>query len=375
MKRVYLDNNATTRALTAVKDAVTDVLGDGFGNPSSPTLEGGRALERLTTARDAVAALTGAEAHQIFFTSGCTEGNNTCLRLALDEPRRLITTGTEHASVSAVADWLEASGVTVVRLSATNGEVSAGQVRNALDQGASLVSIQWANSETGVLQPIADIARVCAQAGAPLHVDAAQAVGRIPIDLHDCPIDYLTFSGHKLHAPQGVGVTFARVPDKLPRMMIGGEQEGGRRAGTENLPGIAGLGAACEARAANLTGAVRHMASLRDRFEQSVLEMVPGAIVNGGDSPRVCNTSNIRFPVDGQALVAQLSGLGIVCSQTSACSSNSPEPSKVLTMIGLSRDEAFASVRFSFSCLNTTDDVDAAVDAIARICERLPRLV
>ena len=371
MKRLYFDNNATTFALSVVKDAVTEILCEEFGNPSSPTLEGGRALERLSATRDAVAALINAESDQIFFTSGCTESNNACLQLALDEPRKLITTSIEHASVSAVADWLEASEVTVVRLSGKNGTVSAEQVREEINEGASLVSIQWANSETGVLQPIADIASVCAQAGVPLHVDAAQAVGRVPINLRDCPIDYLTFSGHKIHAPQGVGVTFARSPKKLPSIILGGDQEGGRRAGTENLPGIAGLGAACEARAADLTGAMEHMTSLRDRFERSVLEVVPGAIVNGADRPRVCNTSNIRFPVDGQALVAQLSGMGIVCSQTSACSSNSPEPSKVLTMLGLSRDEAFASVRFSFSYLNTMADVDAGIDAIACVYKRL----
>lgn len=374
MTRVYLDNNATTPALPAVRDAVLGVLESGFGNPSSPTLQGAQALEKVVGARDSIAAFLGADPAQVFFTSGCTEGNNTVLRRALEHPRRLITTATEHASVTAVADWLESRGVEVVRLSGPDGRISAGQVRSALDNGASLVSVQWANSETGVLQPIEEIAHACVDAGVPLHVDAAQAVGRMPIDLGACPIDYLTFSGHKLHAPPGIGVTFARNPDEIPRLILGGEQEAGTRAGTENLPGIVGLRAACDARAANLTDAMQWMTQLRDRFEHRVLAEIPDSKVNGRESPRVGNTSNIRFPVDGQALVAQLSGAGVVCSQTSACSSNSPEPSKVLTQIGLSRDQAFASVRFSFSCMNTTGDADVAVDAIARICERLPRL-
>jgi cysteine desulfurase len=296
------------------------------------------------------------------------------MRRALEEPRKLITTATEHASIAAVADWLEAANVEVVRLTGTNGRVSSQQVEASLADGASLVSIQWANSETGVLQPIEAVADVCRLAGVPLHVDAAQAVGRLPIDLQSCPIDYLTFSGHKLHAPQGVGVIFARDPDSLPPLLLGGGQEAGRRAGTENLPGIAGLRVACETRARHLPNAIAQMQKLRDRLEQGILASVPGVVVNAADSPRVCNTTNIRFPVDGQALVAQLSAAGIVCSQTSACSSQSPEPSRVLTAIGLSRDEAFASVRFSFSYLNTEQDVDVAVNAIAGICERLPSL-
>ena len=369
---VNLDNNATTQPSRLVRESVADALSaDWFGNASSPNARGARARQKIEAAREAVAALTGADPFQVLFTSGCTEGNNTVLRIALESPRRLITTQTEHASVEDVAAWLEELGVEVVRLSGIDGVVKLDDLSAALEKPASLVSVHWANSETGVLQPIREIAQLCHQAGVPLHVDAAQAVGRERIEFNALGLNYLTFSGHKLHAPQGIGALIARRTKTLPQLLRGGDQEDGRRAGTENLPGITGLAAACEERAKVFQEAVAHMQRLRDRFEASVLKAVSGAQVNAGTAPRVCNTTNIRFPIDGQALIAQLSARNVICSQTSACSSRSPEPSKVLTAIGLSQNEAYSSVRFSFSAMNFDQDVEVAVQAIVRACERL----
>jgi cysteine desulfurase len=375
MTGVYLDNNATTEPSPAVREAVFAALGpDGFGNASSPTPHGQRARSYIEHARDSVGRLVGSDPMQVLFTSGCTEGNNIVLRLALKGPRRLITTETEHASVGEVASWLETLGVEVVRLRGLDGRIDPDDLATALETPAALVSIQWANSETGVLQPVAELAEVCRIAGVPLHVDAAQAVGREEIGFDALGLDYLTFSGHKLHAPQGVGALIARDPGTLPRLLRGGDQEQGQRAGTENLPGISGLSAACAERADGLAAAAAQMRGLRERFETALLWSVPSAKVNAASSPRVCNTSNVRFPVDGQALMAQLTAAGVICSQTSACSSRAPEPSKVLTAIGLSRDEAYSSVRFSFSVMNTDHDVDVAVDAAASACRRLAEL-
>ena len=375
LKSVYLDNNSTAPPSFFVRKRVAEALSeDGFGNASSPNAQGARARQKIEGARDAVAALTGTDPYQVLFTSGCTEGNNIVLQRALESPRRLITTQTEHASVEEVAAWLEELGVEVVRLSGSDGRVGLDDLCAALEKPASLVSVQWANSETGVLQPIPEIAQLCRQAGVPVHVDAAQAIGRERIEFDALGLDYLTFSGHKLHAPQGVGALLARRTEALPQLLRGGDQESGRRAGTENLPGITGLAAACEERTKGFQEAVSHMERLRDRFEASVLDAVPGARVNAGTAPRVCNTTNIRFPIDGQALMAQLAAANVICSQTSACSSHSPEPSKVLTAIGLSRDEAYGSVRFSFSSMNSEQDVELAVEAIFRACQRLHNL-
>lgn len=371
MELVYLDNNATTPPLPEVGAAVVEALTEGFGNPSSPTMRGALALARVVAARDAVAALIGAHPESILFTSGCTEGNNAVLRLARSGPRRLVTTAFEHASVTEVARALGAEAVDVAVLRGQQGRIDVAQLREALTRPTALVSVQWANSETGVIQPIEAIAEVCREAEVPLHVDAAQAVGRLPIDLAKTPIDFLTFSGHKLHAPPGIGVVFARDPQRLPQLLFGGEQQYGRRAGTENLPGIAGLRAACAHRIEGFESTVAQMSRLRDTFEARVIAEVPGCEVNGTSQPRVCNTSNIRFPVDGQALTALLGASGIACSQTSACSSHSPEPSKVLTAMGLSRDEAFSSVRFSFSAMNTDEDVEQALEAIQAAYTRL----
>lgn len=375
MREIYLDNNATTRPLDSVVDEVAARMREGFGNPSSVHGRGAAARMALTRARNCVATLIGAKPQEIIFTSGGTEANNMALRCVLDDdrPRRLITTTVEHSSILKTAAWLESRGVAVAYLPVDKqGQVSPDALRAALREPAGLVSIQWANSETGVLQPIAECGAICRQAGVAFHTDAAQAVGRLPIAVADLPVDMLSFTGHKLHGPQGTGVLWAREPAQVSPLVHGGDQEGGRRAGTENLPGWTGLAAAADARKVNLREAVEQMRSLRDRFERSLLEHIPGLAVNGHSEYRVCNTSNLRFPrIDGQALVAQLDREGILCSQTSACTSHRPEPSYVLLAMGLSEDEAYASVRFSFSVLNTKDEIDRAVEVVSQLHKRL----
>lgn len=375
MQTAYLDNNATTPLSPRVRDRIASVIRrEHYGNASSPHGFGRQARTAIETARDQVARLTGGDPLQVVFTSGCTEANNMALKRAVDPPQRLITSTTEHASVREPAAGLETQGVEITRLSGAWGRIEPETLAEALERPASLVSIQWVNSETGVVQPIPELAKVCRSAGVPFHVDAAQAVGRIAIHFEANGIDYLSFSGHKLHAPQGVGALLARDPQSLPRLLHGGGQEGGRRAGTENLLGIIALGVACEERAECFEQAKAWMRHLRDRFEAEILEAIPGTEVNGASAPRVANTTNLRLPVEGQAMLAQLEAQQVFGSQSSACSSQMPAASEVLKSLGLSSEEAFSSVRFSVSAMTTEQEIAHAVRAMTEIYPRLQAL-
>ncbi len=374
---IYLDNNATTAPLDAVKSEVVACLEHGFGNPSSPHGRGNACRATLTMARERVAGLIGAKAEQVHFVCSATEGNNTVQQSVLHcgGLKRVVTTSVEHASVLDTAAFLEDRGIEVSYLPVDGaGRVRRSDLEAALQDGPALVSIQWANSETGVVQPVEEFGELCHEYRALFHVDAAQAVGRIPVHMDALPIDFLTFTGHKLHGPQGTGVLCAKNPNWLVPLLHGGDQEKDLRAGTENVPGIVGLGRAAHERCTNFDEAVQHMRDLRDRFESAILDRVDGVSVNGDPEHRVCNTTNLRFAeIEGQALMAQLDRRGILCSQTSACTSQKPEPSYVLRRMGLSEDEAFASVRFSFSVLNTREEVDRAVEAIDEVVTRLTR--
>lgn len=376
-REVYLDNNAATAALAPVARVVADALIEGFGNPSSPHGRGDAAQRRLERARGIVADLLGAEPEQIVFVSGGTEANNAVLAL---RPSLLITSAVEHASILAPARRLAAEGCRVVVIDVDHaGCVRLGALEEALraraEAGACLVSIQWTNSETGVVQPVEEIARLCRRHGALFHTDAAQAVGRLPMDLQHLSADFLTFSGHKLHAPPGTGALFVRRPGSFAPFILGGGQEAGLRSGTPNLPGILGLAVAVEERARDLPNAIARLTGLRDAFEAGILAVVPDVVINGASAERVGNTSNLRFAgIDGQALLAALDRAGLRCSQASACSSGRPEPSHVLRAMGLTEGEAYASLRFSFSLLNTMSDVDFAVAAIRDAVARLRAL-
>lgn len=373
---IYLDNNATTQALPAVIEAVAGVLGEDFANPSSPHGRGAHGKRLLMIAREQAAGLLGCDSAAVTFTSGATEGNNAVIGMARRAGLRVVCSAGDHASILETARRTAAddAATAVIRLD-PSGLVDLADLEVVLADGRpSLVALHWVNSETGVIQPVTQIVEIGRRHEAVILIDAAQAVGRLPIDAAALDVDYLTFSGHKLHAPQGTGALITRRGLSPPILLFGGGQERGCRAGTENLPGIVGLGVACEARRQHLAGDIARMTALRDRFETAVLARVDDVVVNGS-VPRVFNTSNLRFSgVDGQALVAQLDRKGIACSQASACSSHRPEPSAVLRAMGLGEEEAFQSVRFSFSILNTDDEIDRAIEIVQSVVQHL-RLV
>lgn len=379
MTECYFDNNASTVCLESVAESVRLALTNGYGNPSSAHARGALARQALRNAREMIARFLYCEPEQIIFTSGATESNNSLLKNAAKSTAEpvIASCAVEHPSVKRMLEVFEAAGMAkVVWLPVdSNGLIPMRILESALSERPTLLSLQWVNNETGVIQPIGLISELCKRYQVPLHVDAAQAVGRIPIALNELNIEFLTFSGHKLHAPMGVGVTYVRSPRGLSPDIWGGDQEFGLRAGTENFPAIAGLATACEERGKTLSESIAYMASLRDQFEGRLLREFDSVQINGMDAPRICNTSNFRFEgVDGQALMAQLDRAGVRCSQTSACSSNRPEPSRVLRAMGLTEDEAFASLRFSFSVLNTRAEIDKAIDILKQAVSRLRAL-
>ena len=377
-REIYLDNNATTSPHPEVIEAVAQAMAAGFGNPSSAHCGGRRARQVLRDSREQVSGLVGASPEDVVFTSGATEANNLVLQSLLAREfsdYRLITSGVEHSSILSVAEHLSSRGVEVVVLPVdTDGLVALDAVVSAIQPGRTLVSIQCANNETGVLQSIEQLAVTAHCSGALFHTDAVQGVGKTPIDLASIPIDFLSLSGHKLHGPLGIGALVGPGIHRLPSLLYGGTQEAGLRPGTENLPGITGLACALELRALRFGSVAEHTRRLRDRFESGLIKRGLVASVNGGGAFRVPNTSNIRFgDIDGDALTIQLDQRGIQCSQSSACTSQKPEPSYVLRAMGLSEVEAFASVRFGFSELNTMQEVDRAVNAVTDVHASLAR--
>lgn len=375
---IYLDANASTQPLPEVIEAVGSAMACRWHNASSGHGPGRSARAVLEAGRDAVELLLGGvRAEDVIFTSGGTEANNIAIGWA-DEATTILTSSVEHAAIAAPALLARSRGAALVVLPVgAAGVVDPDALRRELGRvpGKVLVSIQWANGETGVVQPVAEFGGIVAgREGAAFHCDAAQAVGRMPIDLHGARIHSLAFSGHKLHGPAGIGVLALSDPAAFtpPPLILGGGQEGGVRSGTPAVPLAAGLATALRARAAALGAFLAHMAEMRDDFERQLLDLVPDARVNGGSSPRVCNTSSIRVPgVDGMALVANLDAAGVYCSQASACSSARPEPSQVLTAMGLPAREAFECVRFSFSVLNTGREAAAAARAVASTVRHL----
>ena len=377
-RRINLDANANASPSTVVIEAILAALHD-VGNPSSAHAAGQDARITLENARDAVASLCdGMLPEDVIFTSGCTEANNVIVASARMTNATLITSSVEHASIARAAEALAASGGKVVMLPvAGSGLVDLRALREALRsaEGPVFLSVQTANSETGVIQPIETIAALAAEHPNVLfHSDAAQGFGKriLPVGQHRGP-HVISVSGHKMHAPMGVGALLLREgEDRIRPLMLGGDQERGLRAGTQPLALIAGFAAACTERYLKLEEHVTRMRSLRDRLEAGIRTAIPSVTVNGGEAPRLPNTSNIRFPgKDAMALIAQLDAEGVLASQGSACHSQRPEPSPVLIAMGLSEEEAFASVRFSVSPLNTEDEIDSAVEVIVSACDKL----
>ncbi|MGB9406540.1 MAG: cysteine desulfurase family protein [Terracidiphilus sp.] len=374
---MYLDNNATTELLPEVREAILRVVGMRASNASSAHTAGDSARMLLSESRMAVARLIGALPDTIVFTGSGTESNNLVLHSAVaassDIRCQIVTSPIEHASVLRTCEYLAARGVEIIYLPVDRaGVVSLVAAEKVIAAKTSLVSVQWVNNETGVIQPVEEIGKICRSRQVPLHTDAAQAVGKLAIDIADMPVDFLTITAHKWHGPAGAGAVYVRPSAKLAPLIHGGGQERGIRAGTENLLGVAGMGKAAEVRASRQPGVWRYLQDLRDEFESLILERIQCVRINGKEANRVCNTTNLLFEgVDGQAMVAQLDSKGLFCSQGSACEAQRPEPSHVLRAMGLSEADAYASIRFSFSELNTPEDVRAAVNAVVTVCQQL----
>jgi len=377
MRRVYLDNNATTPVLLEVFEAMRPYFAEHFGNASSIHHHGQETRAAVERARESVAELLACRASEIVFTSGGTEGDNLAISGLARDSDHVISSTIEHHAVLNSCKHLEAMGCEVTYVPVDGrGLVDPEDVRRALRPKTKLITIMMANNEMGVLQPVEEIGKIAAEADVYFHTDAVQAAGKVEIDVKRIACDLLSISGHKLHAPQGVGALYVRKGTILQPMFYGGSHERSRRAGTENVPGIIGLGKAAEiAREALERGDLTKMSALRDRIEQTILSEVEATGVNGQGAPRVPNTTNIHFDyIEGEALVIALDLKGLAVSTGAACSSGAIEPSHVLTAMGLPPEIARASLRFSLGKQNTAADVQFALDLIPQTVARLREL-
>jgi cysteine desulfurase len=380
MRRVYLDNNATTPLLPEVLEAMLPYYGEHFGNASSIHHHGQETRGAVERARESVAALLGCRASEIVFTSGGTEADNLAIFGITRAGDHIISSTIEHHAVLNACKNLAAKGyeVTYIPVDA-RGLVDPADIKRAIRQNTKLISIMLANNETGVVQPIAEIAKIAGEAGVYFHTDAVQAAGKIPLDVTQIGCNLATISGHKFHGPQGVGALYVRKGTRLDPMLYGGSHERSRRAGTENVPGIVGLGKAAQLAMAGLEkGSDATMTMTievaRDRIEKELLQ-IEAAGLNGEGAPRVPNTTNIYFDgIDGEALVIALDLKGLAVSTGAACSSGAIEPSHVLTAMGLHQDRAKASIRFSLGKQNTQADIDFALSIIPETVARLRSL-
>ena len=374
MERIYLDNNATTPVLPEVFEAMRPYFGERFGNASSIHHHGQETRAAVESARESVADLLGCRASEIIFTSGGTEGDNLAIAGLVKAGDHVITSSIEHHAVLHACKHLgeRACEVTVLPVDG-RGQVGPDDVGRALRRNTKLISIMMANNETGVLQPVDAIGKIAAEAGVSFHTDAVQAAGKVAIDVKRIGCHALSISGHKMHAPQGIGALYVRKGTKIEPLFYGGAHERSRRAGTENVPGIVALGKAAQLAKHALDRADdQKMALLRDSLEQGILTQVEDAGVNGDGAPRVPNTTNIHFEhIEGEALVIALDLKGLAVSTGSACSSGAIEPSHVLIAMGLRTERAKSSVRFSLGKQTTAKDIDRAVvlvpDAVARL--------
>jgi cysteine desulfurase len=374
MRRIYMDANASTPLLPEVLDAMRPWLLESFGNASSIHQHGQQARAAVEHARESVAALLNCRPAEIVFTSGGTESDNLALFGLVQPGDHLITSSIEHHAVLYSAERLRDRGVEVTFLPVSRqGQVDPGDVRRALQPNTKLISVMMANNETGVIQPVEEIGRIAQEADVWFHTDAVQAAGKLPIDVKAIGCDLLSIAGHKMHAPQGTGVLYLRRGTHIEPLFFGGAHERQRRAGTENVAGIVGLGRAAELAAKSLRdGTINHIQTLRDRLEQGILATVEGCGINGSAAPRVPNTTNLYFDqLEGEALVIALDLKGLAVSGGSACMSGATEPSHVLTAMGAVSNHAQASLRFSLTKLNTEADIDTALDLIPAAVNRL----
>jgi cysteine desulfurase len=376
---IYMDNNATTRVADEVVEAMLPYLTQRYGNPSSMHTFGGNVARDIARAREQVAVLLGCHPEEIIFTSCGTESDNAAIKGTLTmfpEKRKIVTTRVEHPAVLTTCRDLERHGYSVSEVGVDRqGRLDADQLGFRVDDNTAIVSVMWANNETGTIFPVEQIAEIVKARGAVFHTDAVQVVGKIPLNLRDSAIDLLSLSGHKLHAPKGVGVLYVRKGTRIGTFMHGGHQESGRRGGTENVPGIIALGKACELAMRHMDEENTRVRALRDRLEQGLLATCPDSFVNGDTENRLPNTVNISFEfIEGESILMMLNKFGICASSGSACTSGSLEPSHVLRAMGVPFTAAHGSIRFSLSRYNTEEDVDVVIEKLGPIVLRLREL-
>lgn len=380
MNRIYLDHNATTPVDTQVLDAMLPYFSSDFGNAASIHTVGQRARAAVETAREQVAALLGARPQEIVFTSGGTESDNHAIfgivRNAPGATKHVITTAIEHEAVLNTCQALQKEGVDVTYLSVgADGLTYPEALRDAIRPQTCLITVMHANNELGAVQPLEEIGRIAAQNDIYFHTDAVQSVGKLPVDVEKLGVDLLSLSGHKFYAPKGVGVLYIRGGTRLKQLLYGGHHQRGFRPGTENVPGIVGLGKAAELARHALAQDAARITALRDTLEQGLVARVPHARINAAAASRTPNTTNITFPgIEGEALIIALDMNGIACSTGAACSSGAVEPSHVLTAIGLAPDAARASIRFSLGRHTTQAEIDYTLEAVPAAVAQLREL-
>ncbi len=376
MNTIYLDNNATTKVAPEVLEEMLPYLTDFYGNPSSMYTFGGQLKKKIEEAREKVALLLGADPEEIIFTSGGTESDNTAIMSAVESfpaKRHIITTRVEHPAVRNFCKHLARKGYRITFLPVDNqGQLNIDDLVKAIDDDTLLVTIMFANNEVGTVFPIQEIGEILRERKILFHTDAVQAVGKIPIDLNKVPVDMLSLSGHKLHAPKGIGALYIRKGSRFYPYIIGGHQEKGRRAGTENVPSIIGLGKACELAMLNIDNEYNYVSKLRDKLEKSLLKLCPDVRINGDPEKRLPNTTNLSFEyVEGEAILLRMNEYGICASSGSACTSGSLEPSHVLRAMGVPFTAIHGSIRFSLSRYNTEEEIDKVIEILPGIINTL----
>jgi cysteine desulfurase len=376
MNTLYFDNNATTQVAQEVLDSMLPYFRDYYGNPSSMHTFGGQVYRRIEEAREQVALLIGAEPDEIIFNSCGTESDNTAIMSAIETnppKKHIITTKVEHPAVLNFCKNLGRKGYRVTYLPVDNkGRLEIESFLRAIDDDLAIVSIMYANNETGVIFPIEKIGHILKERKVVFHTDAVQIVGKLPVNVKDLPVDMLTLSGHKIHAPKGIGALYVRKGTRFYPYIIGGHQENGRRAGTENVAFIIGLGKACEIAAKSIQKEINFVKKLRDKLEKGLLNNCPDASINGDRENRLPNTSNISFEfVEGEAVLLRLNEYGICASSGSACTSGSLEPSHVLRAMGVRNTAIHGSVRFSLSRYNQEEEVNKVIEVMPGIIKDL----
>lgn len=379
MKVIYVDNNATTQVAPEVLEEMLPYFNEYYGNPSSMHTFGGMVEHKIVEARERLAKLLGASPDEIIFTSCGTESDSTAIRAAiLSNPskKHIVTSRVEHPAVKNLYEYLSKNGYRVTFVPVDRkGRLDLDYLYKNLGEDTAIVSIMWANNESGVIFPIEDIGEILKEKGIVFHTDAVQAVGKIPIDLKNIAVDMLSLSGHKLHGPKGVGALYVRKGTKYSPFLIGGHQEKGRRGGTENVASIIGLGKASELAAANLPEKNIRVKLLRDKLEVELLNRIPNAMINGDRENRLPNTTSVAFEfVEGESILLLMDEYGICASSGSACTSGSLEPSHVLRAMGVPFTAAHGSIRFSLSTYNTEEEIDFIIEKLPPIIERLRKL-